>query len=116
MSLSEDATTWLAKHRVYEAVQNRLGRHVRFRALVVTTRSEQRMQNILNLFAEETCTPNRQLVLGVHLDQFVQDEFALEAPIFCDHRGRWMPLLPPAGDELPARLGSQTLAEALLAR
>jgi hypothetical protein len=116
MSLSDDATTWSAKHRVYEAVQNRLGRQARFRTIVAATRSEERMQNILDLFAEETDTPNRQLLLGVHLDQFLQEEFALEAPIFRDHRGRWTPLLPPAGDELPAKLGSQTLAEALLAR
>jgi hypothetical protein len=116
MSLSDDATTWSAKHRVYETVQNRLGRRSRFRALVVTTRSEHRLQHILDLFADETQAPNRQLVLGVYLDRFVQEDFALEAPIFRDHRGRWTPMLPPAGDELPAKLGSQTLAEALLAR
>jgi hypothetical protein len=116
LSLSDDATTWMSKHRVYEAVQNRLGPPTRFRTLVVTTRSEQRMRNILDLFAEQTRTPNRQLVLGVHLERFVRDENPLDAPIFRDHRGRWTPLLPPAGDELPPKLHAHTLAEAISLR
>lgn len=116
MSLSDDATTWTAKHRVYDGLQSRLGHAARFRMLVVTTRSEERMRNIVDLFAQETGRPNRQLVLGVYLDRFLRDGDALDAPIFRDHRGRWLSLLPPAGDELPPISGAQTLAEALAAR
>jgi hypothetical protein len=116
MSLDEDATTWTNKHRIYDAVQTRLGRAARFRMLVVTTRSEERMRNIVDLFAQETGRPNRQLVLGVYLDRFLRDSDALDAPIFRDHRGRWLSLLPPAGDALPPIPDAQTLAEALAAR
>ena len=74
------------------------------------------MRNIVDLFAQETQLPNRQLVLGVYLDRFVRDQYPLEVPIFRDHRGRWIPLLPPAGHELPPQLDAKTLAEALAAR
>ena len=115
MSLSDDATTWIGKHRVYDAVQSRLGRTSRFRTLTVTTRSEDRMRHILDLFAQETDIPNRQLVLGVYLDRFLREHHALETPIFRDHRGRWLSLLPPAGETLPPIPNTQTLAEALAA-
>jgi len=93
--------TWRQKNFVYDAYQNQLGRGRRFRVVPVTTESRQRLENILKCFAAQTTNPNRQLYVGVYLDDFLSEADALCHPIFADHRRTYVPLIPVSAIGLP---------------
>jgi len=93
--------TWTQKNLVYNAYQDLLGRACRFRVVPVTTASRERLVNILQLFSQQTTIPNRQLYIGVYLDDFLAEGDALCHPIFADHRQPHVALIPPSAVTLP---------------
>ncbi len=92
--------SWFRKIRFYEELQNRSAS--RFRVLGIVTRSKQRLENIAALAASVATNPQRSLFLGVHLPEFLQAAQPLMSPLFTDHRGLRVSLLPtwlPANTE-----------------
>jgi len=85
--------SWLKKLRFYEALQDE--RPTRFRVLALVTKSEQRVRNLLALASAQAKNPYRALVYGIYLPHYLQHSAPLFAPIFTDHRGQAVRLLPP---------------------
>lgn len=96
--------SWLRKLRFYEELQN--SSTTRFRVLGIATRSKQRFQNIATLAASVVTNPQRSLFLGVHLPNFLASERPLTSPLFTDHRGlhvSLLPSLPPPATQTQSR-------------
>ena len=94
----KDSDSWERKIRLYDAFQD--GLEHRLRVLVVTTRSSDRLQHILDAAAELTKNPQRSLFYGIHLGEFLAESDATSVPCFLDHRGRPVSLVP-VQQELP---------------
>ena len=103
LSSLKQEDTWSQKNLVYDGYQTMLGTGVRFRVVPVTTASLQRLRNILSLFAVETNSPDRQLYVGVYLNDFLAEDDALCHPVFRDHRRPRVSLVPPCAAGLPPR-------------
>lgn len=88
----KDVESWERKIRLYEAYQDRC--HERFRVLVVTTRSRERLERILLSAADLCHNPQRSLLYGVHLEDFLMSSQAITAPCFRDHLDRAVPMAP----------------------
>lgn len=95
--------TWKERNAVYDAFQTRIGSAKRFRVVVVTTESRDRLSNILALFGRQTKLFNRQLLVGVYLPDFLAEDDALCHPLFADHRRNYVPLIPSYAVALPPR-------------
>jgi hypothetical protein len=93
--------SWLRKLRVYDNLQNCTP--TRFRVLGVVTRTKQRLQNLASLAASVALNPQRGLFLGVFLPDYIANECPLTSPIFTDHRGLKLSLLPSSWPEAPIR-------------
>jgi hypothetical protein len=78
--------SWERKIRVYEAVRSTS--LTRFRVLVFTTRSTERVSHILWLARKLAANPQRTLFCGVSLAEFLAAEHPLSRPLFRDHLGR----------------------------
>jgi len=102
VSTRNQQDTWSQKNHVYDAYQNLLGKEQRFRVVPVVTESQQRLDNILVLFGQQTCNRDRQLYVGVHLDHFLAEDDALCHPIFHDHQRKYVPLIPASVIGMPA--------------
>jgi hypothetical protein len=89
---SEDAESWQRKIRLYEAFQDSCP--LRFRVLVVTTRSTERLGHILELAGSLARNPQRSLFYGTTLSRFLNEPCAVTAPCFADHRCRLVSLVP----------------------
>jgi len=92
--------TWAKCNRVYDGWQD-LHPEQSSRTVVVTTESRLRVENILTQFAQQTSNFNRSLYLGIWLDDFLATKDALCQPVFDDHRGRLLPLIPRSAVMLP---------------
>lgn len=84
--------SWQRKIRLYDAYQDRCTK--RFRVLVVTTRSHERLRHILDAAAEMTRNAQRSLFYGIHLADFLTQPDALRASCFRDHNRRAVALIP----------------------
>jgi Replication-relaxation len=84
--------SWERKLRLYEAYQD--GCPSRFRLLVVTTGTGERLSHILALAARLARNPARTLAYGITLDRFRAEPAALTSPCFLDHRIRPVTLVP----------------------
>ena len=93
----KDADSWQRKIRLYEQLQDQTFPH-RFRVLVVTTRSRERLDHILTVATEHARNPRRSLFYAVHLDDYLGQSDAIRHPCFHDHHGRPVALIP-AGRE-----------------
>src|SRR5205823_14537684 len=82
----KDLDSWQRKIRLYEALQDRSAD--RFRVLVITTRSTERLRHILTAAGELAGNPHRSLFYGIHLPRYLQQADALTSPCFLDHRRR----------------------------
>jgi len=82
----KDIESWQRKIRLYEEVQIRTFPH-RFRVLIVTTRSRDRLLHILEAAATLIQNPHRSLFYGVHLADYLQEPDAVCQPCFLNHRG-----------------------------
>ena len=83
--------SWERKIRFYEGYRDTTGN--RFRVLVVSTHSQQRLAHILKAAAALARNPDRSLVYAVGLDQFLGHTEPLTMPCFQDHRGRAVSLI-----------------------
>jgi hypothetical protein len=92
MASSRERESWLGKIRFYESLQDRL--ETRFRVLALITKSPQRVRNLLALAGAQAKNPQRSLVLAVYLPEYLQHPSPLVTPIFTDHRGQAVSLLP----------------------
>ncbi len=90
---TKDADSWQRKIRLYDGLQNQSYPH-RFRVLIVTTRSRDRLQHILDLAAAQASNPRRTLFYGTHLSDYLGQQDAIGAPCFRDHRGLRIGLVP----------------------
>ena len=84
--------SWLRKLRFYEALQN--STPTRFRVLGLVTRSQKRLENIAMLAASVAANPQRSLFYGAYLPNYLQHATPLTAPLFTDHRGLHISLIP----------------------
>lgn len=87
-----DLNSWERKIRLYDAFQDRCAK--RFRVLIVTTRSTPRLGRILTLAGSLQKNRNRHLFYGVALPDYLAATDALRAPIFHDHQGEAVSLVP----------------------
>ena len=100
----KDRESWARKLRFYDAFQDVAP--VRFRVLVVATRSTERVQHILSAAKTILRNPQRRLIYGVRLDDFLARPDAVTAPCFHDHLGRrralvWQPKPRPVANSDP---------------
>lgn len=94
---TKDAESWQRKIILYEALQSAAAN--RFRVLIVTTRSGERLRTILALAATLAKNPERSLFLGTHLKPYLAEPSPLQWRGFLDHHGSAVSLLPwPFGD------------------
>ncbi len=82
----KDRDSWERKLRLYDAFQDTTP--VRFRVLVLTTRSSQRVGHVLDAAKAILANPQRGLIYGAFLDDFLAQPDALTSPCFRDHLGR----------------------------
>lgn len=102
--------TWQRKLRIYERFQRRCGR--RFRVLIVTTRSRQRLDHLLAAAARLLQHSPGSLFYGIHLDDFLAQADGLRSAYFRDHLGRTQTLVPVAtriGQRASALVGPTSL-------
>ncbi len=90
-SLKHDDTVH-RKLRLYEAYQDQSS--ARHRVVFVTSRSRERLTNILTAAATVVRNPDRTLFLGVYLSDYLQADDPVTVPLLLDHRGWQHPLLP----------------------
>jgi protein involved in plasmid replication-relaxation len=88
----QDEESWQRKLRLYDSLQTIAPS--RFRVLIVTTRSSQRLNNILSLAAQILRNPYRSLFYGASLPDFLRTPDAVQVACFRDHRGRPAAMLP----------------------
>lgn len=84
---------WERKVRLYEKYA--ATSEERYRVLVVTTKSEDRLRHILRMSGELLTNKQKSLVCGTYLPTFLSTSNALETPCFLDHHGRRVPLILP---------------------
>ena len=89
----KETESWQRKIRLYEQWQDRIAPQ-RFRVLVVTTRSRDRLDYILDLASQHARNPKRSLFYAIHLDDYLRLENALCDGGFRDHRGGTAALIP----------------------
>jgi hypothetical protein len=89
----QDADSWQRKLRLYDQLQSLSA--ARFRVLVVSTRSGERLKNILTLAEETASERDRSLCYGVHLPGYLSCGDALRMACFLDHCQRPVSLVPP---------------------
>ncbi|MBI3464568.1 MAG: replication-relaxation family protein [Planctomycetes bacterium] len=87
----KERESWERKIRFYERYRDSSA--TRFRVLVVSTHSQQRLAHILKTAAALTRNPDRSLVYAVGLSQYLGHAEPLEKPCFSDHRGQPVPLV-----------------------
>jgi Replication-relaxation len=88
----QDEDSWQRKLRLYDSLQSIAPN--RFRVLIVTTRSSQRLNNILSLAAQILRNPYRSLFYGASLPDFLLTPDAVQVASFRDHRGRPAAMMP----------------------
>jgi len=83
---AKDTDSWQRKVRLYEQFQDQIQPH-RFRVLVLTTRSPDRLQHILAVASAHARNPRRSLLYAAHLDDYLRQADTIKNPCFRDHRG-----------------------------
>lgn len=95
----KDVESWERKIRLYDQHQD--ATETRFRVLVVTTRSRERLDRILEAAALIVRNPQRSLFYGVHFDDYLAGTEPLCEPCFRDQRLRRVAMIPM--QQLPFR-------------
>jgi len=88
----KEIESWERKIRLYDEFQDVCSK--RFRVLIVTTRSYDRVDRILSTARTLVRNGRRSLFYGVHLPAFLREDDAVLKPCFCNHRGGRVPLVP----------------------
>lgn len=87
-----DLDSWQRKIRLYDQYED--AAQDRRRVLIVSTRSRERIDHILQLASESVRNRHRSLFYGIHLDDFLAQPLPVTTRCFTDHRGRAVALLP----------------------
>ena len=90
---TRDVDSWQRKIRLYDRLQD-LNHPHRFRVLVLCTGGQERLRRILTTAATLCRNPQRTLLYGSTLAEFVAHADALRTEIFCDHLQRAVALVP----------------------
>jgi hypothetical protein len=104
---SKDIESWERKIRFYDRLLDVSPK--KFRVLAVTTRSGERLSHILEAAGKLMRNPNRSLIYGISLPEYLGQADPLKARCFRDHRGNPVALVPeriptkPAWSPLPMR-------------
>ncbi len=85
--------TWQRKLQLYERYA--ASQEERFRVLIVTTRSQERLEHLLTFAEELSGNKQRSLFCGSYLPAFLAASSPLEEACFLDHHRRAVPLLAP---------------------
>ena len=80
----KDLESWQRKIRFYDRYQDQA--EERFRVLIVSTRSTDRLAHILHLAATLTRLPERSLFYGATLGEFLSHAQPITEPCFRNHR------------------------------
>jgi hypothetical protein len=91
---SKNADSWEKKIRFYDRFQDASPK--RFRVLILTTRSSERANRILETAGSLVRNPHRSLFYAAGLPRYLTESEALTAPVFRDHRGTSVSLMPQA--------------------
>jgi hypothetical protein len=93
---NKDVESIERKIRLYDAHQSQTDAFSpdRFVVLFVTTKNRSRLDHILDVAGSVINNPNRRLVCGVHLGDFLQSEEAIAESLFRDHRKTSLSLIP----------------------
>ena len=89
----KDIDSWQRKIRLYEQWQDQTAPR-RFRVLVVTTRSRDRLDYILAVAAQHARNPRRSLFYAIHLDDYLRQASAIQDRCFRDHHGNAVAIIP----------------------
>jgi hypothetical protein len=91
----QDVESIERKIRGYDAHQSQFDCHdpSRYLVLFITTRSERRLDYILQTTAEIVSTQGRRVILGCGLTEFLAAD-PFEIPVFVDHRGLRRTVVP----------------------
>ena len=104
----KDVESWERKIRLYDRFQDVSLK--RFRVLIVSTRSRERVTHILDLAGTLVRNPQRSLFYGISLPEYLAAAEPLRSACFRDHHGEPATLLPersliqPAWNPLPMRV------------
>ena len=90
---TKDVESWQRKIRLYDHLQ-RQSYPNRFRVLIVTTRSPERLRHILDAAASLVTNRQRSLFYGVYLPDYLGQPHAVCSACFRDHRWQPVSLLP----------------------
>jgi hypothetical protein len=107
---SRSGESWERKIRLYDGFQDTCDS--RFRVLIATTRSRERLDHILKLAAVRSKNPARSLFYGIHLPDYLREQDAVRRACFRDHRGTRVALVPLKGDDDQQVVGRTELATA----
>jgi hypothetical protein len=88
-----DADSWQRKIRLYDRLQD-LNLPHRFRVLVICTGGRERLRHILSTAATHFRNPQRSLLYGTLLPEFLSQADPLHTKIFHDHLHRAVALVP----------------------
>jgi hypothetical protein len=93
---NKDVESIERKIRLYDAHQSQTDAFSaeRFVVLFVTTKNRSRLDHILGVAGSVITNPNRRLVCGVHLDDFLESKQAITTPLFRDHGRKNVSLVP----------------------
>ena len=89
----KDTESWQRKIRLYDELQSQIYPK-RFRVLIVTTRSSDRLRHILDAAGALVRNRQRSLFYGVYLEDYLSETDGVCEACFLDHRGRRAALLP----------------------
>ena len=95
-----DAESWQKKIRFYDRFQDT--QPTRFRVLILTTRSGERLQHILDAAANLVTNKQRSLFYGVSLPEYLAQAEPLLSACFRDHRGEPVAVVPQRTPNKPA--------------
>ena len=95
-----DVESWERKIRLYDRLQDQSPK--RFRVLIVSTQSRERVRHILELAGRLVRNPQRSLFYGIGLPDYLAESDPLRSACFRDHRGEPAALLPERYSTPPA--------------
>jgi hypothetical protein len=101
----KDVDSWQRKIRLYDQLQNRSYPN-RFRVLVVTTRSGERLTHIMEAAADLMSNRDRNLFYGVHLESYLSQADPLYHACFVNHRKQSLAMLPSPSNAGAIKSGS----------
>lgn len=107
----QDVESIERKLRGYDAHQSKFSAHdpQRYLVLFITTRSEQRLQHILEVAANVMRQPQRRVFVGCDLQSLLSAD-PFHVPIFEDHRGLRRTIIPTQPIDKTDKLGREKTA------